>query len=58
MELGWQILDYESGLYSEMSTTLDSITTLTALYMVETVLTRESLKDLTLCRILENNTSP
>lgn len=58
MELGWQILDHESGLYSEMSTTLDSITTLTALYMVETVLTRESLKDSTLYRILENNTSP
>lgn len=32
--LGWEIMDIESSLYTEMDVSMDSITALTALYMV------------------------
>ncbi len=44
--LGWQIIDMESCLYSEMNITIESITLLTSLYMVLSLLIQKIIEKL------------
>lgn len=45
MGLGWELLDAESLIYSEMELSMDSITHLTSLYSVSLTLPRRSSKN-------------